>query len=345
MFTRKAIVIPFLIIILLITSLFSVGMGALSISINQIIAIIVNPIGLDTGIHFEPIQEAVFWSIRLPRIVAAILIGGALAISGACMQGLFRNPLADPGLIGISSGASLSASIVIVLGLSVGFMGQYFLSTMAFLGAAVVAIIVYNISKTSGKTVVATMLLAGIAFTALAEAGRGYLSLISSESELRSVTFWMLGSLGGANWNSIFVLLPFIMLPTLFILGLGKRLNAFALGEYDAAYMGVNVARLKTQIILFTTMAVGASVAVSGLIGFVGLIVPHTLRMAIGPDHKLLLPSSILLGAILLVVADLLCRTIIAPIEIPIGIITAALGAPLFISILIREKKKRQLLL
>lgn len=337
-------IIASLFLLLCITTLLSAGIGALHIPLGNILSIIAVPFGL-SDYHFEPIQEAVFWSIRLPRLVAAILVGGSLSLAGACLQGLFRNPLADPGLIGISSGASLAASVVIVLGLHVGLFGSYFLSLIAFIGAATVAFVVYHISKVGGKVVMATMLLAGIAVAALSEAGRGILTLISSESELRDMTFWLLGSLGGANWSNMAALAPFASLPIIFVPRLGKQLNAFALGEQDADYIGVNTSRLKLQIILLTTMAVGASVSIAGMIGFVGLVVPHLLRLIVGPDHRILLPASILSGAILLMASDLLCRTVLAPVEIPVGIITSAIGVPLFLSILIQGKKKQKLLL
>lgn len=332
----------FLVILLVVIALISVGIGALHIPIGHVLSIVADAFGLGNQ-DFDAVEQAVFWSIRLPRVVAAILIGASLSLSGACLQGLFRNPLADPGLIGISSGASLSASIVIVFGLHVGLLGQYFLSLAAFLGATAVAFMVYGISRAGGKIIVATMLLAGIAITALSESGRGLLTLVSSESELRDMTFWMLGSLGGANWYNMAALAPFVIIPMVFVPTLGKQLNAFALGEQDAAYVGVNTSRLKLQIILLTTMAVGASVSIAGIIGFVGLVVPHLMRLIVGPDHRVLLPVSMLFGAILVMISDLLCRTVLAPIEIPIGIITSALGVPLFLSILMREKKRQKL--
>lgn len=327
--------------LLVISFILSTGMGALTISPTQLLEMILVKLGWMTDGNFQVNQTTVFWSIRLPRVLAGGLVGAGLAISGACMQGLFRNPLADPGLIGISAGASLTASIFIVLGLNIGIVGYYGLSVATFFGAAFTTWIVYKLAQTNGQTLVSTMLLAGVAINALAGACTGFLTYLSDDAELRSLTFWLLGSLGGANWNNVFALIPFVVIPMIFIPSLGKQLNAFALGENEAAYMGINTARLKIIIITLTTMAVGASVAIAGMIGFIGLVIPHILRLMIGPDYKVLLPASMLLGAIVLIFADLLSRTILAPTELPIGIITSLLGTPLFLSILLKEKRKQ----
>ncbi|MCP4520694.1 MAG: iron ABC transporter permease [Cytophagales bacterium] len=338
---NKSILLTLLGSLLVISFILSTGIGALTIYPSQILEMILVKLELMTNGNYQVNQETVFWSIRVPRVLAGGLVGAGLAISGACMQGLFRNPLADPGLIGISAGASLTASIFIVLGLNIGILGYYGLSVATFLGASFTTWIVYRLAQTNGKTLVSTMLLAGVAINALAGACTGFLTYLSDDAQLRSLTFWLLGSLGGANWKNVMALIPFVIIPVLFIPSLGKQLNAFALGENEAAYMGVNVSRLKVIVIILTTMAVGASVAIAGMIGFIGLVIPHILRLITGPNHKILLPASMLLGAIVLILSDLLSRTIFAPTELPIGIITSLLGTPLFLSILLKEKRKQ----
>lgn len=283
--------------------------------------------------------------LRLPRILLGMLVGAALGISGAAIQGIFRNPLAEPGLIGISAGASLMAATIIVLepmllaGLS-AILGYYLLAFGAFAGAGFAAFLIYQIAKSDGRPQVATMLLAGIAINALAGALTGIISYLSSEQQLRSITFWMLGSLGGASWEMVWCLLPFAGLAIVLLPFQARSLNAFALGESQADQLGMRSGRIKTQVVLLTTLAVGASVAVSGIIGFVGLLVPHIFRLLGGPDHKYVLPASALMGAFILTIADLLCRVLTAPIELPIGVITALLGTPVFLYILIKDKKK-----
>lgn len=337
--TLFAVLVP----VLIITIICSVGIGALQINPMQLIQMVFVKIGFSVNGDFLPHQAIVFWSIRLPRVLAGALIGAGLAIAGACMQGLFRNPLADPGLIGISAGASLTASCFIVLGLNGGILGYYGLSFSTFLGACLTSYLVYQLSQINGKIVVATMLLAGIAVNALAGACTGFLTYFSTESELRNLTFWLLGSLGGISWKNVGVLIPFVLLPCLFLPKLSKQLNAFSLGEHEAIYLGIDVIKLKIIIIVLTTMIVGASVSIAGMIGFIGLVVPHILRLVIGPDFRILLPASMLLGAIVLILSDLLCRTILAPAELPIGIITSLIGTPIFLSILLKEKKKQSI--
>ncbi|MNX48529.1 Hemin transport system permease protein HmuU [compost metagenome] len=273
------------------------------------------------------------------------MVGAALGISGTAVQGIFRNPLAEPGLIGISAGASLMAVIIIVLevalfaGLS-NLLGYYLLAFGAFSGAGIAAMLVYQISRTDGKSNVATMLLAGIAINALAGALTGLITYIADDQQLRNITFWMLGSLAGATWENLLAVAPFVLIPVLLLPRMGKALNAFSLGEVQAAQLGLKVNQIKRNVVILATMGVGAAVAVSGIISFVGLLVPHTIRLFIGVDNKHVLPASALLGALMLTLADMLCRTIIAPIELPIGVITALLGTPLFLYILIKDKKK-----
>ena len=285
----------------------------------------------------------IVYDIRLPRVVLGILIGAALAVSGAVMQGLFRNPLADPGLVGVSAGAGLGAVSIIVLGGSVlmpftALFGSYALPFAAFGGGLLTTIILYNVATRQGRTSIATMLLAGIALGAMAMALTGVLVYMADDRQLRDLTFWQLGSLAGATWMKIAAAGPIIVLALAVTLFLAKGLNALSLGEATAAHLGVPVQRLKYIAIVSVSAAIGASVAVSGGIGFVGIVVPHLLRLAIGPDNRYLLPASALLGACMLLLADAVSRTIVAPAELPIGIITAAVGGPFFLWILLRKR-------
>lgn len=345
MHNRKWI-IPLIVVLLPASMLLGVGVGAVSISPMQSLGILCKQLGIGSSISFSETQEAVLSVIRLPRVLLATLVGASLAVSGAAMQGLFRNPLADPGLIGISSGASLAAVSFIVVGMSwfssLGSMwGIYALSIFTFIGAFAATILVYRLSQVDGKTVVSMMLLSGIAVNALSQSIMGLFTYSANDAQLRSITFWTLGSLGGASWNNVLGILPFTLAPILLLPRMSKALNAFALGENNAAHLGINTEQIKRIIIMLTAMGVGASVAVSGIIVFVGLVVPHIVRLLIGPDHSTLLPISAIAGAVLLISADIVSRTIMPPSEIPIGIITGLIGAPFFLYILINQRKTK----
>lgn len=288
-------------------------------------------------------DSIILHAIRLPRVVLGALVGAGLAVSGAVMQGLFRNPLADPGIIGVSSGAGLGAAGVIVLG---GFLpgpiaalaGIYLLPIAAFCGALAVTWLLYRIGTRSGQTSIATMLLAGIAIAALSGAGIGLLVFIADDQQLRDLNFWGLGSLAGANWDKVLSAGPVIAAVLVAMPLLGNGLNALFMGEAVAGHMGINVQRLKRTAIVTVSAATGASVAVSGGIGFVGIVVPHLLRLVIGPDNRYLLPASALLGGAMLVLADTASRIVVAPAELPIGILTALAGAPFFLWVLLGRK-------
>jgi iron complex transport system permease protein len=286
----------------------------------------------------------VMMDLRLPRIIMAVLIGSSLAVSGTCLQGMFKNPLATPDLIGITSGASLFAAVSIVLGSSLKpYIPEVFhfslLSIMAFLGALLTMMLVYKISTSNGKTNVIIMLLSGVAITALGFSVTGFLIYISKEEQLRDLTFWNLGSLGGATWTKNGILAVIIAISYFFLINKGKALNAMMLGERDAQHLGIPVEKIKKQIVVLTALMVGTSVAFAGTIGFVGLIVPYILRLIFKSNYHIILPMSAVLGGVLLLSADTISRTIAPPSEIPIGILTAFMGAPIFIAILIRSRK------
>lgn len=288
-------------------------------------------------------ERVILLDIRLPRTVLGVLVGAALAVSGAVMQGLFRNPLADPGLVGVSAGASLGAICAIVL---VGFVppalaawaGFYLVPLSAFFGGWATTLLLYFVSTRQGRTSVAVMLLAGIALGALTGALSGVLIYIADDRQLRDLTFWSLGSLAGSTWTKTLIASPLILTAICVAPFLARGLNALTLGEATAHHLGQPVQRVKNVAIMAVACATGAAVAVSGGIGFVGIVVPHLLRLAIGPDHRWLLPCSASFGAVLLLVADMISRTIVAPAELPIGIVTAVIGGPFFLYILLRNR-------
>lgn len=298
---------------------------------------------LASGDEISLTERVVLWDIRAPRTLLGICVGGALAVSGAVMQGLFRNPLADPGLLGVSAGASLGAITAIVLGglLPFGlgaFLGAALLPILAFVGAWLTMMVLYAVATRSGRTSVATMLLAGIALGALAAAFSGLLIFRADDMQLRELTFWNLGSLSGSSWSKILLAGPVILIATAFATTLAHGLNGLALGEASAHHIGIPVQRTKNLAILTVSGATGAAVAVSGGIGFIGIVVPHLLRLATGPDHHGLLVNSALLGASLLLLADIFARFVVAPAELPIGIVTALIGTPVFMWILLRQR-------
>ena len=286
--------------------------------------------------------ELILGQIRLPRTLLGLTVGAVLALSGVAMQGLFRNPLADPGLVGVSSGAALGAAVAIVGGSAWGgvpdFIEPYLLSLCAFLGGLGVTALVYRLGRRNGQTSVATMLLAGIALTALASSAVGLFTYLADDATLRSLTFWNLGSLNGASYARLWPLLLVSLAVALWLPRRARALNALLLGESEAGHLGINVEGLKRELVFCTALGVGAAVAAAGLIGFVGLVVPHLVRLLVGPDHRVLLPASLLAGAALLLFADLIARLVLAPAELPIGIVTAFIGAPFFLYLLVRGR-------
>ncbi|MBG4555742.1 iron ABC transporter permease [Pseudomonas aeruginosa] len=286
--------------------------------------------------------EMILGQIRLPRTLLGLAVGAVLALSGVAMQGLFRNPLADPGLVGVSSGAALGAALAIVFGASLGglpaFLAPYLLSLCAFGGGLGVTWLVYRLGRRDGQTSVATMLLAGIALTALSGAVIGLFTYLADDATLRTLTFWNLGSLNGASYPRLWPLLLVALLVACWLPRRADALNALLLGESEARHLGCDVERLTAELVLGTALGVGAAGAAAGMIGFIGLVVPHLIRLVAGPDHRTLLPASIMAGAILLLLADLLARLALAPAELPIGIVTALIGAPFFLYLLLRGR-------
>lgn len=327
-----------LLALLILVSSISLTVGAAEVNVFAAMA------KLAAGQPLSKLEQIILWDIRAPRLGMGLLVGAALAVGGTVMQGLFRNPLADPGLVGVSAGAGLGAITAIVMGglAPIWFRvatGAHMVPFAAFLGGWVTTGLLYRVSTRRGRTSVATMLLAGIALGALAGAVSGILVYAADDQQLRDLTFWGLGSLAGASWAKVMAAAPIILAALVGACTLGRGLNGLALGEAAGHHIGISVERVKTTAILTVAAATGAAVAVAGGIGFIGIVVPHLLRLGTGPDHRPLLINAGLLGATLLVAADVIARVVIAPAELPIGIVTAILGSPVFLWILLQRRE------
>jgi iron complex transport system permease protein len=287
--------------------------------------------------------QLVIHQIRLPRTLLCLVVGAILAVSGTVMQGLFRNPLAEPGIIGVSAGAGLGAAIAIVAFSSISMQYPLLMNIaavpiFAFLGGALTTLLVYSLGTSKNGTSVAVMLLAGVAVGALSGAGIGYLNFIATDQMLRDLSLWSMGSLAGATWSSISLASVSLAILLMIFIRNAKGLNALLLGEAEAGHLGVNTQKLKRRLILLTAAGVGVTVSIAGMIGFIGLIVPHLGRMLTGPDHKVLLPLSAVMGALLLTIADMIARVAVTPAELPVGIVTAIIGAPFFLYLLFKQR-------
>ena len=321
----------------------SLALGPVSLPLGDTLRAALRLLGLPLAADASVQQaELILAQIRMPRTLLGLAVGMVLALCGVAMQGLFRNPLADPGLVGVSSGAALGAAVAIVGGAAFGGLPEafapYLLSAFAFVGGLLVTALVYRLGRSDGQTNVATMLLAGIALTALAGAAIGLFTYLADDATLRTLTFWNLGSLNGASYARLWPLLLATLAVALWLPRRARALNALLLGESEARHLGFDVERLKRELVFCTALGVGAAVAAAGLIGFIGLVVPHLMRLLVGPDHRLLLPASALAGASLLLLADLIARLALAPAELPIGIVTALIGAPFFLYLLVRGR-------
>lgn len=327
----------------LLSVLPAVGVGAVAISPLQAVGILLDACGLSSGVAYAPDQAAVLLAVRLPRVLLGVVVGGTLGMCGAALQSLFRNPLADPGVLGVSSGASLGACLAVVIGFSgVGFalpaaFEPYAISLAAFLGALVVTGFVALLVRS--RAGITTVLLVGIAISALAGAATGVLTFVATDEQLRSITFWSLGSLAGATWTSLAGALPFIVPALLLLPFTARSLDALALGEREAEHLGVRVVRVRRAVVLLSALAVGAAVAATGGIGFIALVSPHLVRMIAGPRARITMIGGALVGAALLVLADLTARTVVAPAELPIGVVTAIIGTPVFLWLVLRARE------
>ncbi|MBI68497.1 MAG: hypothetical protein CMJ38_00440 [Phycisphaerae bacterium] len=321
----------------------SIIYGPVNITISQIFNIIINNIFFSdyNASSYSAIQESVLLNIRFPRVILAVLVGGGLGTAGAILQGLFRNPLVDPGFIGVSSGAAVGAMIAIMFTKHIPTqIAPFSIPILAITGSFITTFIVYKMSKVFNKTNIMAMLLSGIAINAMSGSIIGLFVSVSNDSELRSFTFWTLGGLDSANWDIINLSLIFILIPCLTIYKMRSSLDIFMLGDSEAHNLGVNTELLKKIVILIASIIVGVSVAFCGMIGFVGLVTPHLVRLFIGPKHKYLIPGSALIGGTLLCLSDLISKTIISPAQLPVGVVTSAIGAPFFAWLIINQKKR-----
>ncbi|MGQ0680129.1 MAG: FecCD family ABC transporter permease [Actinomycetota bacterium] len=324
---------------LLAACLAGASMGAYVVSVPEILGSIAHRLGFEVGPLPPGLGESVLWNIRFPRVVLAVLVGASLGCAGALMQGMFSNPLAEPGIVGVSSGAALGAVVCIVFG--IWFLGPWSVAGAAFLGGLATVLVVYLASRSSGRTEVVTMILTGIAANALIGALIGLSMFLSDDAELRSVVFWTLGSMAQANWAKVSLIVPLTLGGLGLALAQSSKLDLLTLGERSARHLGVDVDRLR--VVTLTTVAIltASAVAVSGVVLFVGLVIPHLIRMAAGPGHRHLLPLSALGGAVALVSADLIARTIVAPAELPLGVLTALVGSPFFFWLLRRTRARQ----
>ncbi|HKI74118.1 MAG TPA: iron chelate uptake ABC transporter family permease subunit [Pseudomonadales bacterium] len=326
--SRNATVLALLGVALLIAAVVSLVVGSASISFAAVLRALLPHAS-------EQMATTIVWDIRLPRTLLAILVGGGIAAAGAAIQGLFRNPLADPALIGVSSGAALFAAGFMVLGIHSGFIATLGVSGSAFIGGLAATLLVLETGRRGGT--ISSMLLAGVAINSMAIAGVGLFAYIATDLELRSVSFWALGSFNGASWQGVAVALV-IPLMVVLLLTESRNLNAITLGDREAEHLGISVTALRWRVVVYTALAVGIGVSLTGVIAFVGLVVPHLVRLTTSSNHQVVIPGSALLGAVLMLLADTLSRSVVSPAELPIGIVTALLGGPFFIYLIIKQK-------
>jgi iron complex transport system permease protein len=333
--TSLPAVAVFLVALLTITTLLSLATGAFRISLPDLFGIIGDGPSRDSS---EAVAHNVFWQVRLPRIVLAVIVGASLAVAGVIMQGIFRNPLAEPATVGVSAGAAVGAVIAIIVGLNQLPLG---VQLAAFLGGTLSTALVYVLSRSDGKTEVVTLILTGIAINAFAGAVIGFAVFVADDDEIRSVTFWSLGTLGLATWKAVGVVIPLALLGMAMSAKFARVLDTLALGDRPATHLGVRVEPVRLQAIAVVGLLASSAVAATGMIAFVGLLVPHIMRIVLGPRHRHLLWTAALLGASVTLLADLAARSLLSPAELPLGVVTALIGAPFFL-LLLRSTRRSQ---
>jgi iron complex transport system permease protein len=328
-----------LVVTLVVVSLASAALGQYGMSLGQVASSVLHkfsgPLGWGHPIR-DHFAEQTLWQVRMPRVVMSLLVGATLACAGALMQGVFGNPLADPGIIGVSSGAALGAAVVIMTGVTV--LGEFTVAAAAFVTGLAATLLVYLLSRAGGRTEVVTLVLTGIAVNAVTGAGLAFCTYFSDQSAMDQIVFWQLGSLNGTRWTYVQTVAPFVAVGILGSLVLARQLDLLSLGDRGARHAGVNVERLRLTAIVLVAVMAAAAVAFCGIIGFVGLVVPHLIRMITGPGHRVLMPASLLGGAVLLAAADLVARTAVAYADLPIGMLTALVGGPFFFWLLRRTR-------
>ncbi|GAB3718156.1 iron ABC transporter permease [Amycolatopsis oliviviridis] len=318
-------------------SLVSAGSGQFGIPLSQVFDSVLSRLGL-TETRLDPFAEGALWQVRFPRVVMTLLVGGVLGVCGAVMQGVFGNPLAEPAVVGVSSGAAVGASLSIVAGWT--FFGAFTTPALGFAGGLVTTLLVYLLSRSRGRSEVVTLILTGVAVNAVAMALISFLMFSADQAAREQIVFWQLGSLAGSRWPYVVTVLPLVAAGVAVSIALSRRLDLLALGERQARHLGVDVEKLRLGAVVIVALMAAAAVSYSGIIGFVGLIVPHGLRMLLGPGHRVLIPASLFGGALLLAAADLGARTLFTYADLPIGMLTALVGGPFFFWLLLRTRRR-----
>jgi len=335
---RRVGLLGMLSLALLTAVVVAAGRGQLDVAPAEVVGSLLHRLGLDLGpMPSHPQGDVTLWTVRFPRVVMAAVAGAALATAGALMQGIFGNPLAEPGVVGVSAGAALAASTVIVFDLAL--VGTWTVALFAFVGGLVTTILVYLLSRDGGRTEVVTLVLTGIAVNAVASAGLAFLLFLGDQQAREEIVFWQLGSLNGSRWEQVGVAAPFMVVGLVAAMAMSRRLDLLALGDRAARHVGVDVERLRMGAIVVVALLTAAAVAFCGIIAFVGLVVPHLVRLLAGPGHRLLVPASALGGGLLLVVADLGARTLVAYADLPIGMLTSLVGGPFFFWLIRRARR------
>lgn len=338
---RRRVVVLFVVlgVGLVLSVLLSAALGQMQIPISEVIGSLCRRAGLTCGAPASHVNtDAALWEVRFPRVALAVLVGAALSTAGAIMQGVFGNPLADPGVIGVSSGAAVGASLMIVMGVAAG--SSFAMPAAAFVTGVITSLLVYSISRSRGRSEVITLILTGIAVNAFAGAALALMTFAATTNQREQIVFWQLGSLAGAQWNQVSTILPLVIGGLVLAFLVAGRLNLLSLGDDAARHLGVNIERLRIGTIMIVSVLTAAAVAFAGIVGFVGLVVPHLIRMIVGPGHRVLVPASALGGALLIVLADTVARTALPYAELPLGMLTALIGGPFFF-ILLKNSRTR----
>lgn len=323
---------------LLVAILVGAGSGQVAIPIDQVFGSVMHRIGLDLGPMPEHVRgDSTLWTVRFPRVTMALLVGAALAVAGALMQGVFGNPLAEPSVVGVSAGAAVAAGASIAFGLT--FAGTWTVALCAFLGGLATTLLVYALSRSDGRTEVVTLVLTGIAVNAVAGAALAFLLFVADTQAREQIVFWQLGSLNGSRWPYVAVVAPLALVGIAAAFAATRRLDLLALGERPARHLGVDVERLRIQLIVVVALLTAAAVSFCGTVAFVGLVVPHLVRMVTGPGHRVLIPASMLLGGLVLVLADTVARSFVANADLPLGMLTSLVGGPFFFWLLRRTRR------
>ena len=336
--TRNTVFFVVIGLVLFLTCMVAAASGQLAIPVSEVFGSFFHKIGVDLGTRPQGVRaDDTLWTIRFPRVVMALVVGAALGVAGALMQGVFGNPLAEPSVVGVSAGAAVAAATSIVFGLT--FAGTWTIAVCAFIGGLVTTLLVYVLARADGRTEVVTLVLTGIAVNAVAGAALGMLMFLGDTQAREEIVFWQLGSLNGSRWAYVQVVAPLAVVGVVVAMLVARRLDLLALGERPARHLGVHVERLRLVVIVVVALLTAAAVSFCGIVAFVGLVVPHLVRMVLGPSHRLLIPGSMLVGALVLVVADMVARTLVSGSDLPLGVLTSLVGGPFFFWLLRRARR------